>query len=96
MPVRSPRSAAILPGVLLQSAYSRTFEQQADDDAAALLRRHGEDPGQLADLLERMERENVPQKRMRAQLAGIASRHRGAGRAPAPRPGTMTGARLSR
>jgi Zn-dependent protease with chaperone function len=48
--------AAILPGVLVQSAYSRGFEQQADDDAATLLRRHGEDPGRLADLLERMDR----------------------------------------
>jgi Zn-dependent protease with chaperone function len=47
--------AAVLPGILLQSAYSRAFEQQADDDAAALLRGHGEDPGHLADLLERME-----------------------------------------
>ena len=50
--------AAVLPGILLQSAYSRGFEQQADDDAAALLRRHGEDPGHLADLLERMERKS--------------------------------------
>lgn len=50
-------AAAILPGVLLQSAYSRAFEQQADDDAAALLRRRGEDPGALADLLERMDRQ---------------------------------------
>ena len=47
--------AVILPAILLQSAYSRKFEQQADDDAAALLRGHGEDPGQLADFLERME-----------------------------------------
>jgi Zn-dependent protease with chaperone function len=46
--------ASILPGILLQSAYSRQFEQEADDDAAATLRRHGEDPGKLADLLERM------------------------------------------
>jgi Zn-dependent protease with chaperone function len=48
--------AAILPGILVQSAYSRGFEQQADDDAAALLRRYNEDPGQLANLLERMDR----------------------------------------
>lgn len=50
--------AAVLPGILLQSAYSRGFEEQADDDAATLLRRHGEDPGHLADLLERMERKS--------------------------------------
>ena len=45
----------ILPAILLQSAYSRKFEQQADDDAAALMRRHGEDPAALAGFLERME-----------------------------------------
>lgn len=48
--------AAILPGILLQSAYSRAFEQQADDDAAVLLRRMGTSPAPLADLLERMEK----------------------------------------
>lgn len=48
--------ASILPGILLQSAYSREFEQQADDDAAGTLRRMGKNPGALADLLERMER----------------------------------------
>lgn len=47
--------AVILPAILLQSAYSRNFEQQADNDAATLLRGHGEDPGQLANFLERME-----------------------------------------
>ncbi len=45
----------ILPAILVQSAYSRKFEQQADDDAAILLRRHGEDPAALAGFLERME-----------------------------------------
>lgn len=47
--------AAILPGILLQSAYSRKFEQQADDDAGALMRRMGKKPDGLADLLERIE-----------------------------------------
>jgi Zn-dependent protease with chaperone function len=47
--------ATVLPGILLQSAYSREFEQQADDDAARLLRRMGKSPAPLADLLERME-----------------------------------------
>ncbi len=47
--------SVILPGILVQSAYSRAFEQQADDDAATLLRRMGANPGRLADLLERME-----------------------------------------
>jgi len=48
--------AAILPGILLQSAYSRGFEEQADDDAASLLRRMGSSPAPLADLLERMDK----------------------------------------
>lgn len=47
--------ATILPGVLLQSAYSREFEQQADDDAAAQMRRIGKNPARLGDLLERIE-----------------------------------------
>jgi Zn-dependent protease with chaperone function len=48
--------ATILPGILLQSAYSRTFEQQADDDAATLMRRMGKSPALLGDLLERLEK----------------------------------------
>jgi Zn-dependent protease with chaperone function len=48
--------AAILPGILLQSAYSREFEQQADDDAARLMKRMDKSPAPLADLLERMEK----------------------------------------
>lgn len=46
--------ATILPGILVQSAYSRHFEQQADDDAAATLLRAGEDPAGLAHLLKRL------------------------------------------
>jgi Zn-dependent protease with chaperone function len=48
--------AAILPGILLQAAYSRGFEQQADDDAARQLRRMGKNPAALADLLERLDK----------------------------------------
>ena len=48
--------AAVLPGILLQAAYSRAFEQQADDDAALTLRRMGKNPAALADLLERLDR----------------------------------------
>ena len=54
--------AAILPGVLLQSSYSRTFEQQADDDAAHTMRLLGENPADLADLLERMDKRVCGQK----------------------------------
>jgi Zn-dependent protease with chaperone function len=48
--------ATLLPGILLQSAYSRSFEQQADDDAARLMRRMGKSPAPLGDLLERLEK----------------------------------------
>lgn len=48
--------AAILPGILLQAAYSRGFEQQADDDAGRQLRRMGKNPAALADLLERLDK----------------------------------------
>jgi Zn-dependent protease with chaperone function len=48
--------AAILPGILVESAYSRGFEQQADDDAAALLLRIGAKPSHMADMLERLDK----------------------------------------
>jgi len=48
--------ATVLPGILLQAAYSRGFEQQADDDAARQLRRMGKNPAALADLLERLDK----------------------------------------
>jgi Zn-dependent protease with chaperone function len=47
--------AAILPGILLQAAYSREFEQQADDDAGMLMRRLGKTPDGLGTLLQRIE-----------------------------------------
>jgi Zn-dependent protease with chaperone function len=46
---------AVLPGVLLQSAYDRGFEQEADDKAAAVLMKLGGKPSHLADLLERLD-----------------------------------------
>lgn len=49
--------ATILPGILLQSAYSRVFEQEADDDGALLMRRLGKNPTAMADLLERMNKQ---------------------------------------
>ena len=49
--------AVILPGILLQSAYSREFEQQADEDAAKQLHRLGKSAAPLAGLLERLEKE---------------------------------------
>jgi Zn-dependent protease with chaperone function len=47
--------AAILPGVLIQAAYSRGLEQEADDDAAVTLKRLGGNPAHLADLLQRLD-----------------------------------------
>lgn len=48
--------ATVLPGILLQAAYSRSFEQQADDDAAKLLHHMGKSTAPLADLLERLDK----------------------------------------
>jgi len=39
----------------VEAGYSRGFEQQADDDAAATLNANGEDPAALAHLLQRMD-----------------------------------------
>jgi Zn-dependent protease with chaperone function len=47
---------SVLPGLILQSAYSRRFESQADDDGAATLRRLGEKPSHMAEFLERLDR----------------------------------------
>jgi Zn-dependent protease with chaperone function len=47
--------AVVLSGLLLQTAYSRRMEQQADDDDAVTLEHMGADPARLADLLERMD-----------------------------------------
>jgi len=47
--------ATILPGVVVQSRYSQSFEQQADDDSAKLMLAMGAKPSHLADLLERIE-----------------------------------------
>nr|ACN58799.1 hypothetical protein AKSOIL_0154 [uncultured bacterium BLR9] len=48
--------ATVLPGVLVQAAYSRDLEQEADDDAAVTVKALGDNPAGLADLLERMEK----------------------------------------
>ena len=56
-PTQIAQMAAILPGILVQSAYSRDLEQEADDDAVIFLNRIGIAPSRLADLLERLDRE---------------------------------------
>ncbi len=45
----------LLPGILIQSSYSRGFEQQADDDSAVILKEDGQDPAALARFLLRMD-----------------------------------------
>ncbi len=46
--------ATFLPGIIVQSAYSREFEQQADDDSARTVVALGGDPASLAHLLKRL------------------------------------------
>ena len=45
---------AAAPALLGQSAYSRDFEREADDDAIALLRANGLSPAVMAELFERL------------------------------------------
>jgi hypothetical protein len=47
------------PPVLLDAAYSRDFEREADAFAIETLRLNGIDPALLADILERLEEENA-------------------------------------
>jgi Zn-dependent protease with chaperone function len=54
--------ATLLPGILLQSAYSRGFEEEADADSARLMRQLNKNPAALADLLERMDKQICGQK----------------------------------
>jgi len=45
---------AAVPGALVNAAYSREFERDADQFAYAWMRRHGVSPARLADLLARL------------------------------------------
>lgn len=56
-PTQIAQMATILPGILVQAAYSRALEQEADDDAVIFLNRIGIAPSRLADLLERLDHE---------------------------------------
>jgi len=49
--------AAALPTLLVQTKFSREFENESDDYAVALLRRNGIDPAHLGDILVRMTEE---------------------------------------
>lgn len=51
---------AAAPALLGQSAYSRDFEREADDDAVALLRANGISPAVMVELFERLEAHRAP------------------------------------
>ena len=55
--------------VVLSSAYSRDFEREADDYGAELLRRTGQSPMRLADMLEALTRQAVKEGELRADHA---------------------------
>jgi predicted Zn-dependent protease len=63
------------PAVLGQLAYSREFEQQADDDAAALMRANGLDPTALALLFERLQAQHPQRRRLMEALPIALSSH---------------------
>ena len=54
--------SVILPAVLVQSAYSRQNEDEADADAVKILTRLGSDPAHFAALLERLDAKNCGKK----------------------------------
>ncbi len=62
--------AAALPAILIETSYSRRFEQQADDDSAVMLKRIGGDPAALGEFLERMDRKLCGQKGCSASWLG--------------------------
>jgi Zn-dependent protease with chaperone function len=47
--------AVTAPAMFARAKYSRDLEQQADDDAAAVMQLNGMSTGYLADLLERLQ-----------------------------------------
>jgi Zn-dependent protease with chaperone function len=61
---------AIAPATLMQARYSREFEAQADDYAAAILRLNGMSPGLLADALDKLAKSH-----REAAGAGYLSSH---------------------
>ncbi len=50
---------AAAPALLGQSAYSREFEREADDDAIALLRANGMSPLVMVELFERLQKQRT-------------------------------------
>jgi Zn-dependent protease with chaperone function len=54
--------AAAAPTVLVHAAYSRDLEREADAFAFRWMRQHDVDPGQLGDLLERLQKQSAGQQ----------------------------------
>jgi len=50
--------SVLLPAILVQSAYSRGNEEEADGDAVKILQRMGANPEHFADLLARLDAKN--------------------------------------
>lgn len=72
------------PGVLLNAAYSRDFEREADAFAVQWMRQHGVPPERLAELLTRVSgQDGASENGLLASHPGLAERVRLAG-APAP------------
>lgn len=65
---------ATLPTLLLESKFSRTFEEEADAHAIAALRRAGMSPDHLADILKRLE-ENRPGLHPETKILDYVSSH---------------------
>ncbi len=71
--------ATAAPGMLVDAAYSRDFEREADAFAFRWMRTHGVDPRRLADLLRRMaDREGRAEGGFLATHPGLEERVRSA------------------
>ena len=64
---------AAVPVLLGQSAYSRDFEREADQDAIALLRANGLSPALMAELFERLGQQREATKAAKAASGAEAS-----------------------
>jgi Zn-dependent protease with chaperone function/lipoprotein NlpI len=79
------------PGVLLNAAYSRDFEREADAFAVQWMRQHGVPPERLAELLTRVSgQEGASDNGLLATHPGLAERVRLAGAAAPSDPESAT------
>ncbi len=67
--------AAALPGLVVESSYSRDFEREADDFALELMKRRGLPPGAFADMLLRLEEKRGGARPSGRQLGDYLSSH---------------------